>query len=200
MENYQVVVGNAGWHHINAPGLKRIGTVSRHPEKTLLWCEVKTVDHKAVYGDDLFPTREVAIKTLFGIDLQPEEEDGTSVPISGDRDLPAAAKPKKVAGTTTLGDNNMDKTATASTRGKNPGVVATIEKTLRRAGINEKPVSKEDILKALQKAFPDRPAASMENTIRFAPGHLLKKGHKVKKVKGRPLRYFIQPPKEQATA
>lgn len=197
MEEHGIVVSITGWHHVVGPNSKRIGTVTRAPNAKNQWCEVKSVEGKAVMGDDLFPTREIAIKALFGVGVQREQEEEKTA----DANIGIRQPTEDVE--TLLGEETMSAAAAKQSkpvmvRGSNPGIIATIELTLRRAGRKGTSVSKGDILKTLTKAFPDRKETAMENTIRMAPGHFIKNGIKVKKVKGPPMTYFIVPTKEES--
>ena len=65
----------------------------------------------------------------------------------------------------------------------NPGVIATIVSLIEGAG--KKGVTKEEILTALTKAFPDRKVESMKNTINVqVPNRIIKERFPIEKIDG----------------
>jgi hypothetical protein len=106
------------------------------------------------------PDVDIPDKKLAGLydDLISTQQNGEEVTIEDDGPPKAeAAQPKAKKA-------SADGKAKAEKAGRGPGVIATIMEILTGAS-ERKPVSKEDILAELQKAFPDRDPQSMMSTI-----------------------------------
>jgi hypothetical protein len=96
-------------------------------------------------------------------ELSPETQAVMDALVTEASEPKPATKPEKKAAKVEKKVAKPEKKAAKKADSK-PGVIATIATTIKSAG--KKGITKEDILKVLTKAFPDKDAKAMANTVK----------------------------------